>query len=118
MDNFSDWLKHELEVRGWKQADLVRETNLDSAVISNLINGKRRAGETTARAIARALRFSPEYVFEIAGILPPKPELTPIKRKLIHLAEGLPDSDIEIAITILEQRHDYYKKNPSAKPAK
>lgn len=118
MDNFSNWLKKELESRNWKQADLVRETKLDSAVISNLINGKRRSGENTARAIAHALKLPPEFVFEKAGLLPPKIEVSPIKRKLAHLAEGLPDSDVEIAIALLEQRSEYYKKNPNAKPSK
>jgi transcriptional regulator with XRE-family HTH domain len=118
MDNFSEWLKNELESRNWKQADLVREAKLDSAVISNLINGKRKSGESTARAIAHALRLPPDLVFEKAGLLPSKPELSPAKRKLLHLADGLPDSDVEIAIALLEQREDYYKKNPQAKPIK
>jgi transcriptional regulator with XRE-family HTH domain len=117
MDNFADWLKQELENRSWKQADLVRLTNLDSAVISNLINGKRKSGENTARAIARAFNLPPEFVFEKAGLLPPKPELSPIKRKLAHVANDMPDSDIEMVISLLEQRQDYYKKNPKAKPA-
>lgn len=117
MDNFAEWLKAELEKRDWKQADLVRATQLDSAVISYIINGKRRSGESTARAIARALKLPPELVFEKAGLLPPKPELSPIKRKLAHLAEDLPDSDVETAIALLEQRQEYYKKHPKARPA-
>lgn len=122
MDNFqekpADWLKNELVKRNWKQADLVRESNLDSAVISNIINGKRNAGETTARAIAIALKLPPDFVFEKLGILPQKAELSAIKRKLLHLTEGLPESDVELAISLLEQRQDYYKKNPQAKPSK
>jgi transcriptional regulator with XRE-family HTH domain len=118
MDNFSEWLKQELDSRNWKQADLVRETKLDSAVISNLVNGKRRSGENTACAIAHALKLPADFVFEKAGILPPKIELSPIKRKLLHASEGLPDSDLEMALSLLEQRHEFYKKNPGAKPAK
>lgn len=122
MDNIhetpSEWLKNELKTRQWKQADLVRESNLDSAVISNIINNKRNAGETTARAIAHALRLPPDLVFEKLGILPAKAQLSPIKRKLAHLAEDLPDSDVEIAIALLEQRSEYYKKHPNTKPAK
>lgn len=118
MDNFSVWLRKELESRNWKQADLVREANLDSAVISNLINGKRKSGEGTARAIAHALKLPVDLVFEKAGLLPTKIELSPIKRKLAHLAEALPDSDIEMVIAMLEQREEHYKKNPSAKPIK
>lgn len=122
MDNIqelpSEWLKNELIGRKWKQADLVRESNLDSAVISNIINGKRNAGETTARAIAKALNLPVDYVFEKLGILPPKTELSPIKRALLHAAEGLPESDLKLALSLLEQRQEYYKKNPQAKPSK
>jgi transcriptional regulator with XRE-family HTH domain len=114
----ADWLKDELAKRKWKQADLVRESNLDSAVISNIINQKRNAGETTARAIAKALNLPVDFVFEKLGILPPKADLSPARRALLHASEGLPDSDIELAITLLEQRNDFYKKNPSTKPVK
>jgi len=119
MDNyFSEWLKQELDKRNWKQADLARASQLDSAVISNLMNGKRRSGENTARAIAHALKLPVDLVFEKANMLPPKPDLSPIKRKLAHLAEALPDSDVEMAIALLEQREAYYKKHPETKPAK
>lgn len=118
MDNFSEWLKKELNDRNWKQADLVRESKLDSAVISNIINGKRKAGESTARAIAKALGLPVDYVFEIADILPKKNELSPARRKLLHMSEDLPDSDVELAITMLEQRKEFYKKNPQSKPAR
>ena len=118
MKMISNWLKQELESRNWKQADLVRETNLDSAVISNLVNGKRRSGESTARAIAHALKLPVDFVFEKAGILPPKPEATMLQRKLLHASEGLPESDIALAMSLLEQRQEFYKKNPGAKPAK
>jgi transcriptional regulator with XRE-family HTH domain len=77
MDNFAEWLKNELKDRNWKQADLVREFHLDSAVISNIINNKRNVGEGTARAIAEALRLPVDYGFEVADILPKKNELSP-----------------------------------------
>ena len=118
MDNFSDWLKEELKKRNWKQAELAHKSGLDSAVISNIINGKRRAGETTIPAIARALQLSPKFVFEKAGLLPTEKDLSPLKRQLLHIAEDLPDSDIELAIKVLEARADFYSKNPQAKPEK
>lgn len=60
----------------------------------------------------------PDLLFEFVNILPAKSELSIIKRKLAHLAQDLPDTDIEMAIALLEQRTEYYKKHPSAKPAK
>jgi transcriptional regulator with XRE-family HTH domain len=73
MENFGEWIATELKKMNWKQADLSRSSGLDSAVISNLINGKRGPGEDTCRSIASAFRLPPETVFRAAGILPPLP---------------------------------------------
>ncbi len=114
---FNDWLLSQLQEREWSQADLARASGLTTAAISKYING-RTPDETALRKIAKALNLPADLVFEKAGVLPPKPELSPIKRALIHLAEGMPDSDIEVAIAVLEQREEYYRKNPSARPVK
>lgn len=100
------------------QSELARLANISKGTVSNLINGTSGIGQDSLIAVAHALKFPPELVFEKAGLFPPKIEASPIKRKLAHLAEGLPDSDIEIAIALLEQREEYYKKNPQAKPVK
>lgn len=71
---FSEWLVNEMEKRGWKQADLARASSLHRAVISYLINEKRKPGEITVVAIAKAFKLPPEEVFRVAGILPPKPD--------------------------------------------
>ena len=63
MENIRDFLEKEMGRYGWKQADLARASNLDSAVISNIINGRRRMGEETGKAIARALQLPPEELF-------------------------------------------------------
>lgn len=118
MKSFGQWLLEELEKRDMNQSDLARASNITTAQISRIISGRRGVGEQALTAIAHALRLPPDMVFEKAGILPPKPEMSPIKRKLLHLSEGLPESDIELAISLLEQRQDYYKKHPQSKPAK
>lgn len=114
---FNDWLLSQLQEREWSQADLARASGLTTAAISKYING-RTPDETALRKIAKALNLPADLVFEKAGVLPPKPELSPIKRALFHLAEGLPDSDIESAIALLESRELFYKKNPAARPNK
>jgi len=118
MDNFSDWLKEELIKKKWKQADLVRESGLDSAVISNLINGKRKAGETTVKAIAKALHLSPEQVFEKAGILPPKPELSEVKRAAIHALEDADEEDADFIYKWLSDRKERQKLTFQPRPQK
>jgi len=100
------------------QADLARASSITTAQMSRIISGERNAGKTTLTKIASALKLPPDLVFEKAGVLPSKTDLSPIKRKLAHLAEALPDSDVEMAIALLEQRDAYYKKHPEAKPTK
>jgi len=118
MENFGMWLLKELEERNMSQSDLARACSITTAQISRIISGTRSAGKDSLTAIAHALRLPPDLVFEKAGVLPPKLELSPIKRALLHAAEGLPDSDLQLALSLLEQRQQYYKKNPQSKPVK
>lgn len=115
--SFGEWLSQEREKRGWSQSDLARFSGLHRAVINKIETGTNPMPETV-KAIARALEYPLEFVYEKAGFLEEKPQLSVIKRKLAHLAENLPDSDLEMVIALLEQRLDFYKKNPQAKPAK
>ena len=116
---FREWLREEIKSRGWKQADLVRESGLDSAVISNIINGKRKVGETTIIAIARALRLPPDLVFQKAGILPAKADdLTPLQRSIIGMVQELPDSDLEMVDSILRTHVSKKTKQTSSTSAK
>lgn len=59
-------LRHELDVRGWRQADLVRASGLNAMTISRAAQG-RTIAPSTARAIANAL--SAEEPFEMAKAL-------------------------------------------------
>lgn len=116
--NFGTWLLNVLQERKMSQSELARLAGISKGTVSNLVNGTSGIGQDSLTAIAHALKLPIDLVFEKAGLLPPKNGISPIKRKLAHLAEELPDSDVEIAIALLEQRFDYYKKNPQAKPAK
>lgn len=118
MDKFGTWLLKELEKRDMSQSDLARACSITTAQMSRIISGERNAGKDTLTNIAHALKLPPDFIFEKAGVLPPKTELSPIKRALLHATEGLPDSDVQLALSLLEQRQEFYKKNPGAKPAK
>ena len=118
MESFSDWLLSELKRQNMSQSDLARAAKLGRGTISNIMTGTRRVGQDTLLAIAHALHLSPEFVFEKAGVFPKKNELSPLKRQLFHVAENLPDSDIELALKVLESRADFYAKNPQARPEK
>lgn len=70
MENKGNWLDILLEEMNWKPADLARATGLDSAVISNIKNGRRGIGIDTAILIAKATKRSPENILRMAGEFP------------------------------------------------
>lgn len=108
---FSNWLQNEIKIRNISQAELARRSNITPAQISRLLSGDRNPGDDALLGIANALQIQPEIVFEKAGILPPSSEknLPPLRRKLLKLTEGLPDSDIDMIIAMLEKRHEITK---------
>ncbi len=103
MQNFSSWLLEELNQRDMSQADLARACNITTAQISRIISEERNAGKKSLTKFAQAFKLPLDYVFEKAGLLPPNSELSPIQRTLINIAKGLPDSDLELAIVLLEK---------------
>ena len=74
MDNFSEWLKRELNQRGWSQRELARRAGVSATAINDTINQKTRPGWDLCTAIARAFDMSEEEVFRIATLLPPLPD--------------------------------------------
>jgi HTH-type transcriptional regulator / antitoxin HigA len=56
-----EFLKEELEERGWSQSDFAAITEKDVTLINGVIKGKRSITIETARAFADALGTSPEY---------------------------------------------------------
>lgn len=95
---FDEWLHAKLNERGWKQADLARAANLDSAVISNLINKKRGPGKVTCQAIAHALRIPVEVVYREAELLPSELLADERSRVLYYQIMNLPDEPKEQAM--------------------
>jgi transcriptional regulator with XRE-family HTH domain len=120
MSKFSDWLLKQMEEKDWSQADLARAADLTRSTISYYLSPKSKSPDEAAlRKLAHAFKLPPEFVFEKAGLLPPKPELSVAKQRLLHVAESeeLLDSDIDLVVTLLEQRIELYRKNPKARPA-
>lgn len=70
MENKTRWLDDLLEEENMTSADLARAANLDSAVISNIRNGRREIGIETAISIAKATHRKPETILRMAGKFP------------------------------------------------
>lgn len=64
MDTFCEQLNKELQVRGLRQADLVRATGISEVTISRYVNGKRVPTMSNAQKIAEALGVSVDYLFK------------------------------------------------------
>jgi HTH-type transcriptional regulator/antitoxin HigA len=56
-----DFLKEELEVRGWTQNDLANILDWPARLVSEIIDGQRCINPETALALAQAFGTSPEY---------------------------------------------------------
>jgi len=56
-----DFIKDELEVRDWTQADLAKITNLSSKTISLLMKNKARITYHIAQLLGQAFNVSPDY---------------------------------------------------------
>jgi transcriptional regulator with XRE-family HTH domain len=103
MEKFGLWLLEELDQRNMSQADLARACDITTAQISRIVSGERNAGTKSLTNIAQALKLPVDFVFEQAGLLPPNSDLSCTQRTLINFAKGLPDSDLELAIVLLEK---------------
>jgi len=66
---FGEWLRKEIEERGWTMGALARRADVSHAAISRVVNGERGAGPELCRAIARAFEMPEEHVFRMAGLL-------------------------------------------------
>lgn len=115
---FGQWVKDEREQRGWSQSQLAIKAKMNRSLVNKVESGTSVSAPTTLTKLAFAFGYPQELVFEKAGLLTQKSELSPIKRQLFHMAEGLPDSDVELAVKVLEARVDFYAKNPQSRPEK
>ncbi len=106
---FSAWVHAEIAKRGWKASDLARAANVSKGTISDILNERRRPGLDVCVAIARALKYPPEDVLRIAGLLPPDRDLGDLSiRQLAEVARELTEEEraelLEIALLKLRRR--------------
>lgn len=76
--DFSEWLREELQKRGWRAATLARESGISRGAISHIFNHERTPGIDMLRAIAKAFDLPLITVLQAAGMAdatPPQEEL-------------------------------------------
>jgi len=111
--SFGQWLTEQLSRRNMRPNDLVRATGLDSAVVSNLMTGKRNAGTKTCKVIAKALDMSINEVYQAAGLLDPTPDSPAIKSVVTILSELRPDDILEVLEYVRLKKRLNRNKDPA-----
>ncbi len=119
---FSNWLIDEMQERGWSQSDLARSSGLSRQAISNYVNRKIiTPDENALKAIANALKLTPETVFRAAGLLPPKPEEEVTLEEWRYVLSQLTDEDREELLNIarlkIERRENKQKQTAAHRKA-
>lgn len=69
MENFSDWLRSELDKRNWSQSDLSRYSGISPTQIGRIFSGERSLGLESLVALAKALGISPITIMRKLGLL-------------------------------------------------
>jgi transcriptional regulator with XRE-family HTH domain len=73
-EEFTKWLGHEVEHRGWTFRELGRRAGLSSGAISKVMTGITDPTWEFCAKVAEAMEMSSVDVFRQAGLLPPIPE--------------------------------------------
>ena len=67
-EQFAEWLKTELDKRGWVPARLARESGVTRGALSHIFSGERSPGLDLLRAVAKALGLPLMDVLRAAGL--------------------------------------------------
>ena len=112
MMSFGDWLKKELDKRGWAQAELARRSGVPQGQISNIIRGIRQPGPEPCIAIGQALGVSREEIFQARGWLLNgseaglklrlSPEITQIAVRMDQLPSIQRQTAIQVTVTLID----------------
>lgn len=108
---FADWLKEQLELRGWTQTQLAAKSGLTRAAISNYINQIRQPEAASLIAIADALDLPREHVLKVAGILQEnnKIVMTEDIAEMIELITDWDEYDRAEMLELFRLRDKYHK---------
>lgn len=102
---FTEWLRAELEKRGWDQSEFARRMESHPGTVGNVLNGNRQAGPDFCIGVARALGLPREEVFRARGWLLREPEqvVAPLAPpRAISLVERLINYPPEVRDLVLD----------------
>lgn len=102
---FTEWMRAEMEKRGWSQSELARRMQSDPGTVGNVVNGNRQAGPDFCIALAQVLRMSREEVFRARGWLVRDPQavVTPeVDPRLIQMTATLQELPCDVREKVLK----------------
>lgn len=102
MDDFIGYVEQKMGERRWSQADLAREANMTTSMVSNLLNGKRKVGISTANSLSKAFRVPATEVLSAAGLIPKMPEKAATEERLLYMFRQLSEYDQEAILDFVE----------------
>lgn len=108
--DFSDWLREQIELRDWSQADLARASHISPTQIARILSRERNVGNEAVIAIAFAFKLPPEQVYRAAGILPPATETTELIEQMIHDVKDLPEQDQQEILAFIRMKQNFRQR--------
>lgn len=91
---FNDWLKDQMRIRGWRLMDLARAANVAPSSVTRVVSEGKPPGPDVCTALAHALDIPPALVFRKAGLLPEMPDETQqLAPELIAVFTSLSEAD-------------------------
>ena len=92
-DQFREWLTAEMTARRLSQRALAREMGISQPFVSRVISGENQPSVDFCVKVAEVLSHPPDYVFRLAGLLPPIEDESSIDetvQEMIELIRNLP----------------------------
>lgn len=108
---FGEWLDRELAKKGWKPADIARQSGIYPSTISKYRNGVQVPHEHQARQLAEALGVPLSEVLEAAGKGRGLRSGQSMSRQAIDLVARIPDDILPLALPYLESLADERRWN-------
>lgn len=100
MESLTVWMLEELNRRNWNPADLAKASGMSTGALSNIMNGKRKPGPKTLKAIARALGEPLDKIFRLAGLLLPEAEKSAEEDDLLYIFRQLSKEQKQIVMSM------------------
>lgn len=112
---FVNWLEKELENRQWTRSKLAKIAGISASSLSHIYTGKRMPGSDVCRAIADALKISPDIVYREAGLLDPIPEQDGIIGQILFELGGVSMDDKDEILEFIRMKRRRTEKKTQYK---